>query len=134
MGSRGTVGGLTGGLIAQNGIDVYLLSRTMAGAEKGLRRAIKQARSEVIRTNITCGDYDTMLAEALGKADLIIESVTENLLIKQQVYEMIDELKRRDIEMVSPEQFLDGLEDLADLFDMPELREVADELRASPVQ
>ena len=50
------------------------------------------------------------------------------------VYEMIDELKRRDIEMVSPEQFLDGLEDLADLFDMPELREVADELRASPVQ
>lgn len=50
------------------------------------------------------------------------------------VYEMIDELKRRDIEMVFPEQFLDGLEDLADLFDMPELREVADELRASPVQ
>ncbi len=50
------------------------------------------------------------------------------------VYEMIDELKRRDIEMVSPEQFLDGLEDLADLFDMPELHEVADELRASPVQ
>ena len=50
------------------------------------------------------------------------------------VYEMIDELKRRDIEMVSPEQFLDGLEDLADLFDMPKLHEVADELRASPVQ
>ncbi|HID65350.1 MAG TPA: hypothetical protein EYP49_21745 [Anaerolineae bacterium] len=34
------------------------------------------------------------------------------------VYEMIDELKRRDIEMVSPKQFLNGLEDLADLFDM----------------
>jgi len=50
------------------------------------------------------------------------------------VYEMIDELKRRDIEMVSPEQFLDGLEDLADLFDMPELRKVAGELRTSPVQ
>lgn len=33
------------------------------------------------------------------------------------VYEMIDELKRRDIEMVSPEQLLNGLEDLADLFD-----------------
>jgi predicted HTH domain antitoxin len=47
------------------------------------------------------------------------------------IYEMIDELKQRDIEMVSPEQFLNGLEDLADLFDMPELREVAGELRAS---
>jgi predicted HTH domain antitoxin len=50
------------------------------------------------------------------------------------IYEMIDELKQRDIEMVSPEQFLDGLEDLADLFDMPELREMADELRTSSTQ
>ncbi len=50
------------------------------------------------------------------------------------VYEMLDELKQRDIEIVSPEQFLDGLEDLADLFDMPELREVADELRALSAQ
>ena len=44
---------------------------------------------------------------------------------------MLDELKRRDIEIVSPEQFLDGLADLADLFDLPDLREVAGELRAS---
>lgn len=47
------------------------------------------------------------------------------------IYEMLDELKRRDVEIVSPEQFLDGLADLADLFDLPELREVASELRAS---
>ncbi len=37
---------------------------------------------------------------------------------------MLDELKRREIELVSPEQFLSGLEDLADLFDLPELRKV----------
>ena len=96
LGSGGTIGSLTGGLIAQNGIDVYFLSRTKAGAEKGLKRAVKQARSEVIANNITCGDYDTMLAEAVGKADLIIESVAENLQIKQQVYEMIDEHRRDD--------------------------------------
>lgn len=47
------------------------------------------------------------------------------------IYEMLDELKRRDIEIVSPEQFLDGLTDLADLFDLPELGEVASEFRAS---
>jgi len=47
------------------------------------------------------------------------------------IYEMLDELKRRDVEIVSPEQFLDGLADLADLFDLPELREVAGELRTS---
>jgi len=50
------------------------------------------------------------------------------------IYEMLNELKRRDIEIVSPEQFLDGLADLADLFDAPELREVAGELRASTGQ
>ncbi|MBM4467388.1 MAG: hypothetical protein FJ014_17840 [Chloroflexi bacterium] len=50
------------------------------------------------------------------------------------IYEMLDELKRRDVEIVSPEQFLDGLTDLADLFDLPELREVAGELRASTGQ
>jgi predicted HTH domain antitoxin len=47
------------------------------------------------------------------------------------IYEMLDELKRRDIEIVSPQQFLDGLADLADLFDLPELGEVAGEFRAS---
>jgi predicted HTH domain antitoxin len=47
------------------------------------------------------------------------------------IYEMLDELKRRDVKIVLPEQFLDGLADLADLFDLPELREVAGELRAS---
>jgi predicted HTH domain antitoxin len=47
------------------------------------------------------------------------------------IYEMLDELKRRDVEIVSPDQFLDGLADLADLFDLPELREVAGELRNS---
>lgn len=49
------------------------------------------------------------------------------------IYEMLDELKRRDVEIVSPEQFLDGLADLADLFDLPELREVAGELPATIV-
>ena len=47
------------------------------------------------------------------------------------VYEMLDELKQQEIELVSPEQFLDGLVDLAELFEMAELREVASEVRAS---
>ena len=41
------------------------------------------------------------------------------------LYEMLDELKRRGIEIASSEQFLDGLNDLADLFDLPELRAAA---------
>ena len=45
-------------------------------------------------------------------------------------YEMLDELKRRGVEIATSEQFLDGLSDLADLFNVPELREAAAEFRA----
>jgi len=48
------------------------------------------------------------------------------------IYEMMDELRRRGIQMISTEQFLDGLENLADLFELPELREAATELRGRP--
>ncbi|MHC5165728.1 MAG: hypothetical protein ACYSOI_10425, partial [Planctomycetota bacterium] len=57
LGASGIVGSLSGGLLAQNGLKVWFLSRTMAGSQKGLARAQKQARSEVIANNITCGDY-----------------------------------------------------------------------------
>jgi len=84
LGSSGTIGNLVGGLIAQNGIKVYFLSRTAGGAKRGLEKAIAQARSEVISRNIVCGDYDHLLESVLQKADLIIESVSEDLLIKFQ--------------------------------------------------
>ncbi len=61
LGSGGTVGSLSGGLLAQNGLRVYFLSRTQERAQQGLQRAIAQARSEVIADNITCGDYDSLL-------------------------------------------------------------------------
>lgn len=96
FGSSGTIGSLTGGLIAQEGIKVYFLSRTQEGAESGLKRAIDQARSEVIRRNIVCGDYDHLLERALEEADLIIESVSENIAIKRNTYERIDQYRKPD--------------------------------------
>lgn len=94
LGSSGTIGNLVGGLIAQKGIKVYLLSRTQEGAKRGLERAVAQARSEVISRNIVCGDYDHLLESALQEADLIIESVSEDLSIKQAVYEMIEKYRK----------------------------------------
>ncbi len=96
LGSGGTIGSLVGGLVAQQGIKVYFLSRTAEGARRGLQRAIAQARSEVISRNIECGDYDHLLAEALAEADWIVECVSEDLAIKQRMYEMIDGCKRPD--------------------------------------
>ncbi len=84
------MGSLSGGLIAQNGIRVYFLSRTAERAERGLERAIAQARSEVIARNIVCGDYEHLLEGALKEADWIVEAVAEDVAIKRQVYDKIE--------------------------------------------
>jgi len=96
LGASGTVGSLTGGIIAQQGIKVYFLSRTTEGARKGLKKAMGQARSEVISRYIECGDYEHMLENALGEADLIIESVTEDLNVKHKIYQMVERYRKPD--------------------------------------
>jgi 3-hydroxyacyl-CoA dehydrogenase len=94
LGASGTIGSLTGGIIAQEGIKVYFLSRELGRAKRGLERAIAQARSEVISCNIVCGDYDHLLEGALAEADWVIEAVTEDRAIKRQVYEKVEQYKR----------------------------------------
>ncbi len=96
LGSSGTIGSLIGGLIAQQSIRVYFLSRTLQGAEQGVQRAIAQAHSETICRNIVCGSYENMLEEALGEADWIIESVAENTQIKKEMYEKADQFRKSD--------------------------------------
>lgn len=96
LGASGTVGSLAGGIIAQNGLDVHFLSRTMAGSNKGLEKAQKQARSETIANNITCGDYNILFQQACSRADWILECVAEDLSIKQVLYEKIDQYRRPD--------------------------------------
>ena len=94
LGASGTIGSLVGGILAQNGIRVYYLSRTLAGSQKGLEKAMAQARSEVIAQNITCGDYDTMLPEACQQADWVLECVAEDLDVKKALYEQVDQYCR----------------------------------------
>jgi len=96
LGSSGTVGSLTGGVIAQQGIKVYFLSRTLQGAKAGLKKAIAQARAEVISRYVECGDYDHMLEDALHDSDLIIESVTEDLEVKRNIFRMVERYRRPD--------------------------------------
>ena len=90
LGASGTVGSLTGGILAQENLQVYFLSRTFNGAEKGLAKAIAQARSEIIARNIICGDYEHTLKEAVSQADWVIEAVCEDINIKRQIYEKIE--------------------------------------------
>jgi len=94
LGASGTVGSLSGGLMAQNGLKVYFLSRTQQGSERGLQKAISQARSELIAGNIVCGDYEHLLKEAVGKADWVVEAVAEDINIKRQMHEQVEAYKR----------------------------------------
>ncbi|MBM4103884.1 MAG: 3-hydroxyacyl-CoA dehydrogenase family protein [Planctomycetes bacterium] len=96
IGASGTIGSLTGGILAQNGIQVYFLSRTKEGLQKGLNRAIKQARSEVIAKYITCGDYDTLFDKACSQADWILECVAEDMAVKKEFYAKVDAVRRPD--------------------------------------
>ncbi len=96
LGASGTIGSLTGGIIAQQGIKVYFLSRTTQGSQRGLEKAISQARSEVIGCDIVCGSYDQLARKALSKADWIVECVTENLAATQQIYEIDEQYKRSE--------------------------------------
>jgi len=113
LGSSGTIGSLTGGLLAQEGIKVHFLSRTLEGAKYGLQKAIAQARSEVISRYIECGDYEHSLKSALEQADLIIESVTEDLEVKQQIYKMVERYRKTDTIIGTTTSSL-PLKDLAD--------------------
>lgn len=90
LGSSGTIGSLTGGLLAQSGAKVHFLSRTVEGAQRGLQRAISQARSEVISRNIICADYDHHLEKALADVDWVVEALTEDIDVKRKVYERVE--------------------------------------------
>jgi len=94
LGSSGTIGSLTGGLLAQSGIKVYFLARTVEGAQHGLHRAVSQARAEVIVRNILCGDYDHDLERALEEADWVVEALTEDIDAKRAMYEWVERYLR----------------------------------------
>ncbi len=100
LGASGTVGSLVGGILAQNEIKVYFLSRDAARSQKGLEKAMAQARSEVISKHIICGDYDTLLERACGEADWVLECVAEDMDVKRAMYEQVDRF-RRDGSIVS---------------------------------
>ena len=45
---------------------------------------------------IECGDYDHMLESTLKEADLIIESVCEDLETKQKMYRMVEKYRKSE--------------------------------------
>ena len=83
------------------GYDVRLYSRTEASVQKGLR-TIQASLDRLIELGVVTGEQAesvptrihaiSNLAEAVGNVDVVIESVYEDLALKQQLFQQLDEM------------------------------------------
>lgn len=94
--ANGTMGFGSAALFTTAVPHVTFLARSRAKAEEGLAAAIKQVRSPTVATRAEVGDYDNDLDEAVGKADLIFETLTEVLDIKQAMFDRIEKARQDD--------------------------------------
>lgn len=105
----GTMGGGIAQLCAQKGIDAVLtdISQELADKgrvriEKGLTRRVEKGKitedekQEVLSRIYTAGDFSPA-----READIIIESVVENLEIKKKVFAELDKLARPEVMLVT---------------------------------
>src|SRR5208283_4135533 len=65
-------------------------------AAQGLADAQNDARAEAIAERISLGAYDTDLDRAVSEAAIIFESLAEDLPLKRQFFELIDQSRRPD--------------------------------------
>jgi len=78
-------------------VPIYLLNRApISKAEKALDSAVNAARSNSIRRNVTVGTFEEDLPKYLGEADLIYESLAEDLELKRRIFETVDRYRRPD--------------------------------------
>lgn len=95
LGANGTMGSGAGGLFAANGYDVAMLARTTDKAREGLGRVTAALRADVVGKRIRTGTYDRDFDEAVSKADLVLECVSEDMAIKGPLLDRIDRVRRK---------------------------------------
>jgi len=96
LGANGTMGYGSGALFTSAGCDVVFLARSEEKAQAGLTAAQNQVRATSVANRVSLGSYDNDLEEAITDADLIFESVAEDLDIKNDYFEKIDKYRRPD--------------------------------------
>ncbi|MCS6984996.1 MAG: 3-hydroxyacyl-CoA dehydrogenase NAD-binding domain-containing protein [Leptospiraceae bacterium] len=92
LGANGTMGSLCGGLFAQAGVTCYFFARDLEKANAGIKAAISQARSEVLRNHLVPKTYEE-LAAILPECDWILEALPDDLLIKREYLNRVNELR-----------------------------------------
>ncbi len=96
LGANGTMGYGSAALFTQAVPRVTFLARTKEKAEEGLQGAIKQVRSPTVASRAAVGDYDSDLETALADADIVFEALTEDLEIKQEMFDRVEKFRRQD--------------------------------------
>lgn len=96
LGANGTMGYGSAALFTTAVPEVVMLARTKAKAEEGLAAAVKQVRSPTVANRVTTGDYEHDLARAVAGADLVFEALTEDLAIKQDIFDRVEAARRGD--------------------------------------
>lgn len=96
LGANGTMGYGSAALFTTAVPEVVMLARTKAKADEGLAAAIKQVRSPTVANRVTTGDYERDLARAVAGADLVFEALTEDLALKQEIFDRVEAARRAD--------------------------------------
>ncbi|HSZ23499.1 MAG TPA: 3-hydroxyacyl-CoA dehydrogenase NAD-binding domain-containing protein, partial [Candidatus Sulfotelmatobacter sp.] len=91
IGANGTMGAGAGTVFAGAGYSVTMLARSPGKAKEGLTDAQNDARAEAIAERISLGAYDSDLARAVGEAAIVFESLAEDLPLKKEFFELIDQ-------------------------------------------
>ncbi|HKF28235.1 MAG TPA: 3-hydroxyacyl-CoA dehydrogenase NAD-binding domain-containing protein, partial [Candidatus Binataceae bacterium] len=90
LGANGTMGAGAGEVFAGAGFRVVMLARERDKAEVGLKAAQNAARAEAVAERMEIGTYDNDLARTVAEADLIFESLAEDLALKRHYLELVD--------------------------------------------
>ena len=96
LGANGTMGAGAAEVFAGAGFRVVMLARERDKAEAGLNAAQNAARAEAVAERMEIGTYDNDLARTIAEADLIFESLSEDLALKRHYLELVDRRRRDD--------------------------------------
>jgi 3-hydroxyacyl-CoA dehydrogenase len=90
------MGAGAGCVFAGGEYSVTLLARTCEKAADGYTEAQNYARAEAIAERLSVGAYDSDLGREVGGAAIVFESLAEDLPLKRQFFELIDNSRRPD--------------------------------------
>jgi 3-hydroxyacyl-CoA dehydrogenase len=96
LGANGTMGAPSGAVLAGGGFAVVMLARDLDKARASVAKAQSVARCEELAELMTFGTYDADLEREVGEADVIFESLAENLALKREFLERVDRSRRPD--------------------------------------